>query len=458
MKLRLRRPRDLALAIRDLARRRPREAEEYLETHEEEWSSLAEADPHDAADILEAIDEEAAAELISDLSPTEAADVLEEMQDEAAADLLEELHPAEAAGMIAELEAHEAADIVEHLDAEARTAIFDELSDRHVDDILDLLRYPPDSAGGLMSSGPATIPLGLTAGAAIEELRRLHARVHNLNYVYVVDADSRLVGVVSFRDLVFATPEAPLNEAMVASPLAVRPEVDREEVAAIFQRYGLLALPVVDHRGVLLGLIDVDDVIEAVQREATEDIAAMVGAGIEETIFTPVATSIRHRLPWLVVNLATALMVTVTISRFEPLIGRLTVLAAYMPVVASMGGNGGAQSQAVVIRTLAAHGVPSRIVGRVIGREVMVGLWNGLAIGLISGAIAGSFTGEPRIGLVLGMAALVNLVIANLAGTGIPLLLHRLGKDPALGSNILMTTITDLFGFGGFLAIAALFL
>jgi magnesium transporter len=309
-----------------------------------------------------------------------------------------------------------------------------------------------------MSSGPATIRLGLTAGAAIEELRRLHELLENLNYVYVVDEGNRLVGVVSFRDLVFAAPETPLDEAMVVGPLAVRPEVDREEVAAIFQRYGLLALPVVDHRGMLLGLIEVDDVIEAVQREATEDIAAMVGAGIEETIFTPVGKSVRHRLPWLVVNLATALMVTVTISRFEPLIGRLTILAAYMPVVASMGGNGGAQSQAVVIRTLAAHGVPSRMVGRVIGREVLVGVWNGLAVGMISGIIAGSFTGEPRIGLVLGMAALVNLVIANLAGTGIPLLLHRLGKDPALGSNILMTTVTDLFGFGGFLAIAALFL
>lgn len=458
MKLRLRRPRDLALAIRDLARRRPEEAEEYLEAHEEEWSSIAEADPHDAADILEAIDEEAAAELISDLGYPGAAEVLEEMQDEAAADLLEELHPAEAAGMVAELAAHEAADIVEHLESDARTAIFEELSDEHVDDILDLLRYPADSAGGLMSSRPATLPLGLTAGEAIEALRQLHQRIENLNYVYVVDDGARLVGVVSFRDLVFANPDVPLNETMVMSPMAVRPEVDREEVAAIFQRYGLLALPVVDHRGMLLGLVDVDDVIEAVQREATEDIAALVGAGIEETIYTPVRKSIRHRLPWLVLNFGTALLVTLTISRFEPLIGRLTVLAAYMPVVASMGGNGGAQSQAVVIRTLAAHGVPSRIQGRVIRREVLVGLWNGIAIGAMSGTIAALFTGQLRIGLVLGLAALVNLVTANLAGTGIPLLLHRLGKDPALGSNILMTTVTDVVGFGGFLTIAGLLL
>jgi magnesium transporter len=380
------------------------------------------------------------------------------MQDEAAADLLEELHPAEAAGMVAELAAHDAADIVEHLESDARTAIFEELSDEHVDDILDLLRYPADAAGGLMSAQPATLPLGLTAGEAIEALRQLHQRIENLNYVYVVDDGSRLVGVVSFRDLVFANPEVPLNETMVMSPMAVRPEVDREEVAAIFQRYGLLALPVVDHRGMLLGLVDVDDVIEAVQREATEDLAALVGAGIEETIYTPVRKSIRHRLPWLVLNLGTAFLVTLTISRFEPLISRLAVLAAYMPVVASMGGNGGAQSQAVIIRTLAAHGVPARIQGRVIRREMLVGLWIGLAIGVISGSIAGFFTGQPRIGVVLGLAAVVNLVIATLAGTGIPLLLHRLGKDPALGSNILMTMMTDLFGFGGFLGIAALLL
>ncbi|OFW64176.1 MAG: magnesium transporter, partial [Actinobacteria bacterium RBG_16_67_15] len=446
MKLRLRRPRDLAIAIRELARRRPREAAEYLDSHEEEWASLAESDPHDAADILEALHEEAAADLISGLDPEEAADVLEEMRNEAAADVLEELSAVDAAGFVAELSPDEAADIVQHLDTEARSAIFEEMEDHQVDEILDLLQYPPDSAGGLMIPDPATLPAGITAGEAIEALRRLHEGLENMSYVYVVDLEGRLTGVVSFRELVFARPMAALDEVMVHDPVAVRPETDREDLAELIQRYNLLAMPVVDHRGLLLGIVAIDDVIRAVQREATEDIAAMVGAGIEETMYTPFQSSIRHRLPWLILNLGTALLVTITISRFQPVIGRLTVLAAYMPVVASMGGNAGAQSQAVVIRAMAVESLPAQMVRRVMGREVLVGFLNGLAIALMSGTIAAVFTHQIRVGLVIGLAAQTNLLVANLAGTGIPVLLDRLGKDPALGSNILMTTVTDLVG------------
>jgi magnesium transporter len=442
------------VAIRELARRRPREAEEYLDAHEEEWASLAEADPHDAADILEALHEEAAADLISELAPSEAAEVLEEMRNEAAADVLEELGVSEAAGVVAELAPEEAADIVQHLEPEARTAIFEELEDDHLGEILDLLQYPPDSAGGLMTPGPATLPGAITAGEAIEALRRLHEGLENMSYVYVVDFEGRLTGVISFRELVFARPATAIEEVMVSNPVAVRPETDREDLAELIQRYNLLAMPVVDHRGVLLGIVTIDDVIQAVQREASEDIAAMVGAGIEETIYTPFHRSIRHRLPWLIINLGTALLVTLTISRFQPVIGRLTVLAAYMPVVASMGGNAGAQSQAVLIRAMAVDTIPTQMVRRVLARELLVGFLNGIAIALVSGTIAAAFTHQVRVGIVIGLAALTNLLVANLAGSGIPVLLDRMGKDPALGSNIVMTTVTDLVGFGSFLLIA----
>ena len=309
-----------------------------------------------------------------------------------------------------------------------------------------------------MTQTPATLPAGIPAGEAIEALRRLHEGLENMSSVYVGDLEGRLTGVVSFRELVFARPMAALDEVMVHDPVAVRPETDREDLAELIQRYNLLAMPVVDHRGLLLGIVAIDDVIRAVQREATEDIAAMVGAGIEETMYTPFQSSIRHRLPWLILNLGTALLVTITISRFQPVIGRLTVLAAYMPVVASMGGNAGAQSQAVVIRAMAVESLPAQMVRRVMGREVLVGFLNGLAIALMSGTIAAVFTHQIRVGLVIGLAAQTNLLVANLAGTGIPVLLDRLGKDPALGSNILMTTVTDLVGFGSFLTIATLLL
>ena len=457
-RLRFPHPRNLATRLRELARRRPAETADYLEAHPAEWTDVAEHHPADAADILEAITGQDAAGLISDLEPGDAADVLEEMHDQAAAEVLTELPASEAAEAMAALAPDEAADIVPHLGTETREAIFEAMAGEQVDEIRDILRYPPDSAGGLMTPDPATLTSGLTSGEAIEALRRLHEGLEHVNYVYVVTHEARLVGVISFRELVFARPLTAIDEVMIHDPISVQPETDREEVSALIQRYDLLALPVVDADGVLLGIVTVDNVIEAVQREASEDIAALVGAGTEETLYTSPLWSVRHRLPWLVLNLGTALLVALTISRFEPVLDRLTILAAYMPVVASMGGNAGAQSLAVLIRSMAVEGLPAGRVRRVVGRQVITGLLNGMAVGILSGLVALIFTGEPYIGLVVALAAQVNLIAAGFAGAGIPILLERVGKDPALGSNILITAITDLVGFGGFLAIATLLL
>jgi len=458
MRLRLLRPRDLAIALRDLARRKPREAEDYLDAHQEQWDSLVAADPQDAADILEAIDEEAAAELVAALDHERAAEVIEEMHHEAAADVLEELEPIAAAALIAALPADEAADIIDQLEPDTRAAVLGHLPEDAAGEILDLLAYPADSAGGLMTTEVATLPGGITAGEAIEALRRLHEHLEDLSYVYVVDEGDRLIGVVSFRELVFARPGVALDEVMVSNPVAVRLETDREVVADLIQRYSFFAVPVVGHLGVLVGMVTVDEALEAVQREATEDIAAMVGVGPEETIYTPFARSVRSRLPWTAVNLGTAFLVALVVSQFEATIDRLTVLAAYMPVVASVGGNSGAQSQAVVIREMAVDGIPQVWVRRVLARSALIGLANGLAIGALSGAIAALFTHDARIGAVIAIAALTNLLVANLAGSAIPIVLDRLGQDPALASNIFMTMITDLVGFGGFLGIATLLL
>lgn len=458
MKLRLRRPRELGRSLRELARRRPRDAERYLDAHLEEWGSLAEADPYDAADILEALDEEAAVELVAELPPGEAAEVLEEMHPAAAAGVLEELPPAKAAGLLSEMVSDEAADIVAQLAPQVRDRLIGRLEPELAEEVLELLGYPADSAGGLMTTDVAALPLGLTAGEAIEVLRRMHQEVPNLSYVYVTDQLGHLVGVLSFRHLVFARPGVGLEEAMLGEPIRVHPDTDRAEVAEVMQRYNFLALPVVDEEERLLGMVTVDDVLDAVQQEATEDIATMVGAGAEETVFTPVRISFRHRIPWILVNLGTALLATAVISYFESVIARLAILAAYMPVVASMGGNGGAQSLAVVIRSIAVGDVPAQRVKAVIRREVALGALNGLATAVVAGAIAAAFTGMPRVGVVIGLASLANMTLAGLSGAGIPILLQRLGLDPALASNIFLTTVTDVVGFGGFLAIAALVL
>lgn len=460
--MRLRRPRDYAVALRDLARRRPREAEDYLDTHQAEWESLAAAEPHNAADILEAIDEEAAATLIVELGPDGAAEVLEEMNPEAAADVLEELIEdagAEAAAALLEgMGAAEAADLVGELTDEVQDDVLAGISPEFAGEVRNLLAYAPDSAGGLMQTDLATLPTGITAGEAIEALRRLHETVEQMSYVYVVDHTGRLTGVVSFRDLVFARPGIGIDETMIREPVAVRTDTDREDVAELIQRYNLLAIPVVDHRGVLVGVVRFEEVLEAIQSEASEDIAVMVGAGVEESIYTPVGRSVRNRLPWLGVNLVLAFIIAAVISRFEDTISELAILAAYMPVVALVGGNGGAQSLAVVIRALAVEDIPAGRVRRVIAREVTVGALMGVAVAAAAGAIAGIATSSGRIALVIFIAAFGNLTIGGLAGSGIPILMRKLGFDPALASNIFLTAITDIIGFGGFLAIATLLL
>ena len=460
MRLRLIKPRELAARLLELARRRPAEVEDYLDRHTEEWEALAGATPHDVADILEELGEEAATELLAELAPAEAAEVLEEIHTELAADILEELPPADAAHVLEAMDPSDAADLLAELEPERRAQLIEQMEDQVAKEVLQLLAYPPDSAGGLMTTDIAALPIGLTAGEAIEAIRRLHDELEDLSYVYVVDDEQRLVGVLSFRDLVFNRPGVGLSEVMVPDPISIRPETDREEVAEIIQRYHLFGLPVVDADGRLLGMVTTEAVLEAVQEEASEDFAVAVGAGAEETVHTPVRRSIRSRLPWISFDVLLSFTVVVAVSQFSGILEQFTVLAALMPLVARIGGDAGAQSLAVVIRGLASDDIPTSATRRVLRRETIIGVINGLAIGVLAGVVGyvmQSLRSGPdpwRIALAMTIAAWANLAIAGLAGAGIPLALRGLGFDPALGSNLFLTTVTDLLGFAGFLAVA----
>jgi magnesium transporter len=464
MRFRLHRPRELARTLRSLARRRPDQVEEYLEVHQEEWLALAEALPGDAADILEAISEDAAGELIEGLDLEDAADVLEELRDDLAGELLLDLPVDLAAALLDEMPPDEAVDILEDLEEEDREKLLAELPSPSETEIRKLLTYPSDSAGGLMTTDIASLPVGITTGEAIERLRQLHQELDDLSYVYVVDDDRRLVGVLSFRELVFHRPGVGLDEAMVPDPFAVTAGTDREVVAELAQRYHLFGLPVVDEQHRLLGMVDTDSVIEAIQQEASEDFAASVGAGAEETVYSGVGTSVRNRLPWLVLNLLLALTVALVIESQTGVIQRTPVLAALMPVIALLGGNGGSQSLAVVIRGLASDDIPRSQVGSIIARQSAIGVLNGLALSIIAGATAvllistGVFDSSApagEIAIVVAIAAAANLSLATFAGSVIPLALKRLGQDPALASSIFLTLITDVVGFGGFLLVAS---
>ncbi|MGB7859368.1 MAG: magnesium transporter [Acidimicrobiia bacterium] len=463
MRLRLRSPRQLARTLIAAARRDHEEVADYLEARPEEWEALAEATPGDAADILEQLGDEDAAGLLAGLEPAEAAEVLEEIAPELAAELVEDFPLSDLAAALNEMPSEAAADLVGELDDEVARDVLAAMSDDAARGVRSLLEYPADSAGGLMTTEIASLPLGLTTGEATERIRQLHDAYEDLSYVYVVDDTQHLKGVLSFRDLVFRRPGAPLADVMIES-VSVPALADREEVAALCQRYHLLGIPVTDDDGRLLGMVTTDAVIEAIQDEATEDFAAAVGAGVAETVYSDVKDSFRMRSPWLVLNLFLALIVTFIIETQTGIISEEPVLAALMPLVALLGGNGGNQSLAVMIRSLATDDVPRAQVPGILGRQAAVGALNGMLLAVISASLTfffltvGPFESESQalpVATVVAIAALANLTIATVAGAGFPLILRRLGLDPALASSIFVTLLTDIVGFGGFLLIAS---
>lgn len=467
MRLRLRSPRQLATRLLTAARRDPEDVADYLEANAEEWGALAGAAPSDAADVLEQLEEGDAAGLLADLEPGEAAEILEEIAPELAAELIEEVPLINLAAALSEMPGEAAADLIWELDEAVQEDLLAAMSDTSEAEVRELLAYPPDSAGGLMTTEIVSLPLGLTTGEAIERLRQLHEEYEDLSYIYIVDDDDILQGVLSFRELVFRRPGSPLADVMVPEPVVVNTLTDREEVAELCRRYHLFGVPVTDSTGKLLGMVSTEAVIEAIQDEASEDFAVAVGAGIEETVYSRIGESFRMRVPWLILNLFLALLVAWVIERQTGVISREPVLAALMPVIALLGGNGGNQSLAVMIRSLASDDVPSAQVPAILGRQAGVGLLNGLLLAVVSGGVTflllegrvfDSRSPAIDVAAIVAVGALANLLIAAVAGAWIPLLLRKLGQDPAMASSIFLTLITDIVGFGGFLVVAAVLL
>lgn len=464
MRLRLRSPRQLAKVLIAAARRDRAEVADYLEARREEWEALAGAAPGDAADVLEQLTEEDAAGLLIELDAEDAAEILEEISPELAAELVEELPIEELSAAISEMTGEAAADLLLELDEDVTEGVLALMDDEAEQEIRKLLVYPPDSAGGLMTTEIASLPLALTAGEAIERIRQINDEYEDLSYVYVVGEEGRLVGVISFRDLVFKRPGASLEEVMIPDPISVTPFTDREEVAELCQRYHLFGIPVTDGNGRLIGMVTTDAVLEVIQDEASEDFAASVGAGAGETVYTNVLRSVRSRSPWLLVNLGLALIVAFVVEQLTGVVSREPVLAALMPIVATVGGNSGQQSLAVVIRALGSDDIPGSQVLSILFRQARIGVLNGLILAaaamgmasvLVGSGVFSTGSSAGSVALAVGIAVSINLSMAAVAGTGIPLLLRRLGQDPALASTIFLTLITDTVGFGGFLLVAS---
>jgi magnesium transporter len=413
--------------------------------------------PADAAEIISWIeDEDHQAEVVRRLEAEQLADVFEQMYEEDMADVaehldrdtlvdvLDQMEPDAAADLLGEMEPDEAADLLGEMDeAESVTA---------------LLKYPEESAGGIMNLPPPSLRRWMKVREAVTYLRENYQDAEDIYYLYVLDRNGRLIGIVNLRAMVLADPHQTIESIMRSDIVSVRADADQEEAATVLARYDLLAVPVVDHDDRLVGIISVDDLVDVIEEEATEDIYRLAQVTEEGGIFVPIGRALRGRLPWLMVNTLTAFLAASIVSLFEATIAQAAILAALMPIVAGQGGNAGTQSLTVVVRSLALREVEPKDLVSALGHEARVGLVNGLVLGSIVGLVVGLVTREPVLGMVIAVAMLGNMIVAATFGTIVPLTLRRMGVDPALASSIFVTTATDVLGFFIFLGLATLFL
>ncbi len=403
-------------------------------------------DPADLADVLASLDEAQRVVAVQALPPELASQALAELPEEAhPGDTLAALDPEKAAEIVEELEDDDAADILGELDPEKQEQILSTLE--HRAEVDRLLRYDEETAGGRMTTHVVTVRDTDTVAEAVEEVRRQAEEVENLYEVFVVDADRRLVGLLTFKDLVISRQDRRVREVMSDADVSVPPGLDQEEVARLMARYNLPSVPVVDEAGRLLGRVTFDDVTDVLEAEATEDLLKFGGVSPDEELAAGWTSAVRSRLPWLYVNLLTAFVAGGVVWLFQDTVRRTVALAAWMPIIAGMGGNAGTQALAVTVRRLALGLIPRDILVRVVGKEVLVGMVNGLSIGLVVGIVA-SFLGEGiMLGVVVFLAMTGNLLVAGFAGAFIPVVLERAGIDPAIASSIFVTTFTDVCGF-----------
>jgi magnesium transporter len=416
----------------------------------------AELEPADLADVLAEADDDERVEIVKLLPPALSAQALSELpEDEHPSETLAALAPEEAAEIVDVLPDDDAADLLGGLEPHTQQRILASLEDPDQrEDVAELLRYDPESAGGLMTGQVVTARSGETVAQALEGIRRQAGEVEDFSEAYVVDDAARLLGVLSFRDLVVNPPARLVREVMDDPDVTVPPEMDQEEVARLMARYNVSAIPVVSRDGELLGRITFDDVTDVVEAEATEDLLRFGGVSPDEELGASWREAVRSRLPWLYVNLVTAFIAASVVALFHDRVAALPVLAVWMPVIAGMGGNAGTQALAVTVRRIGLGLVPLGHGSRLIGKELLVGATNGAAVGLAVGAVAVATGHSAAFGLVVFLAMAGNLLVAGFAGAFIPVVLERFRVDPAVASSVFVTTFTDVCGFALLLGLA----
>ncbi|MEE2678067.1 MAG: magnesium transporter [Myxococcota bacterium] len=420
---------------------------------------LARMAPADIAPLLSGLTQEEVASVIDLLfRQRRAARVLRELPPEMLPEIFDAVSDERLAGVLHHLEIDDLLELVEWIPEERRGTVVGRLPNAVRAELEKAELYPESSAGRVMQTSFVALDEKMTSQEAIDTLRARADDDESILYLYVVDDQQSLRGVVPIRRLVSAQPTRLVRDLMIPDPVSAQPDADQEQVAQIVARYDLLAVPVTDVDGRMLGVITVDDVIDVITEEATEDMYHLAGLSEDDRVFSPAHIAVQKRLPWMLVNLATAFLAAWVVGLFERTLEQVVALAIFMPVVAGMGGNGGIQSLTVITRGIALGEIEFSSGLRAAVKEFAVGLVIGAITGAVAAGLAYFSVGIPAIGTALFLSMVVTMAAAGLMGAAVPLLLKAVRLDPALGAGVIVTTFTDVFAFFSFLGIGTLLL
>ncbi len=411
----------------------------------------------DIADLMEQVDPATRRALVTLSGREFDGEILAELEEGLREEVVGEMAPDALADAVRDLETDDVVDLIEDLDAPQQEAILDALDAGDRAAVEQSLNYPEGSAGRLMQRELVVVPEHWTVGQAIDYLREHKDLPEQFYHVILVDPKMRPTGYVTLGRLMSNPREMPLKDITEDSFRTIPVMQDEADVAYAFAQYHLISAPVVDEDDRLVGVITIDDAVTILDEEAEEDMLRLAGVG-EGSLTDRVVATTKRRMPWLAVNLATSILASLVIAQFEAVLAQIVALAVLMPIVASMGGNAGTQSLTVAVRSIATKDLTSANVWRVIRREALVGLVNGVVFAVVMGVVGVLWFGTPLLGVVIGLAMVINLFIAGLAGVLIPVVLDKMGIDPALASGAFVTTVTDIVGFFAFLGLAAVML
>ena len=421
-------------------------------------------------------------ENLDDVTTVDLALQLSEYDDDELQELCQKLDDEELAGILEESELKTQLRIIKLLENKRTLKLFGYMSKDDIVDILgeinvgkakelinlmkegdkkiikQLLGYRDDCAGGIMTTEYIALNSNLVIEDAIKKIKEIAPKTELIDTIFVVNKNKELIGTAELRDILVAPEDQKLEEITNEHFVYVEPETDQEEVALIASKYDLTAIPVLNKKKAMLGIITIDDIVDVMVEEQTEDVLKMGGVAKEETLDSSLGESIKLRLPWLFVNLITAFLASMTVKSFESTIAQVVALSSIMSIITGMGGNAGTQTVSIIIRNIAMGKVELKDAWRLLGKQVLLGVFNGAIIGMVTGLIVSAIYGNIYLGIIVFLAMIANLVISGICGILIPLVLEKMKIDPALSSSIFLTTATDVLGFFIFLSLAKIFL